>query len=164
MAATLGGTSVFSILTTVGVSAGGIGQVALASNRFVESGMVLGHGVSSPFWRVVTVGTASSCCSWGLLKLGVEGISPSWNLVVGLGSPLNLPWARLHTVIGMDVATDLITGIWDVAVEVATVGVDSAGGIGFMGNVGLAGIGWAITLTLNLLFTSALALLFFSAF
>ena len=33
-----------------------------------------------------------------------------------------------------------------------------------MGKVGLAGIGWAITLTLNLLFTGALALLFFSAF
>ena len=33
-----------------------------------------------------------------------------------------------------------------------------------MGKVGLVGIGWVITLTLNLLFTGTLALLFFSAF
>ena len=46
VAATLGGTSAFSILT-VGVSVGGIGQFAPASNRFVEAGTVLGQGVSS---------------------------------------------------------------------------------------------------------------------
>ena len=61
-------------------------------------------------------------------------------------------------------AADFTTGIWVVAVEVATVGVGIAGGIGFTGKVGVAGIGWAITLTLYLLFTGALALLFFSAF
>ena len=33
-----------------------------------------------------------------------------------------------------------------------------------MGKVGLVGIGWASTLTLNLFFTGALALFFFSAF
>ena len=49
-----------------------------------------------------------------------------------------------------------------VAVEVATVGVGTAG-IEFTGAVGVVGKGWAITLTLYLLFTSALALLFFSA-
>ena len=64
----------------------------------------------------------------------------------------------------MDVAADFTTGIWVVAVEVATVGVGLAGGIGFMRRVGLAGIGWAITLTLYLIFTGALALLFFSTF
>ena len=61
MAATLGGTSVFSIFTTVGGSVGGIGQDALASNRFEETGMVLGHRVSSLFWRVVIVAVASGC-------------------------------------------------------------------------------------------------------
>ena len=64
----------------------------------------------------------------------------------------------------MDVAADFATGIWVVAVKMATVGLGSAGGIGFMGKVGLAGIGWVIILTLNLLFTGVLALLFFSAF
>ena len=58
-------------------------------------------------------------------------------------------------------AADLTTGIWIVVVEVDTMGVGTAGGIGFMGKFGVGGIGWAITLTLYLLFTSALALLFF---
>ena len=61
-------------------------------------------------------------------------------------------------------AADFATGILVVTVEVTTVGVGSAVRVGFMGEVGLAGIGWAITHTLNLLFTGALALFFFSAF
>ena len=60
----------------------------------------------------------------------------------------------------MDVAADFTTGIWVVEVEVATVGVGTAGGIEFLGNVGMVGKGWAITLTWYLLFTGALALLF----
>ena len=64
----------------------------------------------------------------------------------------------------MDVAADFITGIWAVAVEVATAGAGSVGGIGFMGEVWLEGISWAITLTLYLPFTGALALLFFPNF
>ena len=66
----------------------------------------------------------------------------------------------------MDVAADFTTSIWVVAVEVATMGVVTAGGIGFMGKVevGVAGKGQMITLTLYLLFTGALTLLFFSAF
>ena len=66
----------------------------------------------------------------------------------------------------MDVAADSTMGIWVVTVEVTTFGVGTAGGIGFMDEieVGVVGKGWAITLTLYLLFTSALALLFFSAF
>ena len=35
---------------------------------------------------------------------------------------MNLPWARLYTVTGMDVAADSVTGIWVVVVEVATAG------------------------------------------
>ena len=75
MAATLGGifSSAFSILITVGVSVGGIGQDALALNKFVEAGMVLGHGVSSLFCGVVAVTAGSGCCSsWELLQLGAE--------------------------------------------------------------------------------------------
>ena len=59
----------------------------------------------------------------------------------------------------MAVAADFSTGIQVVAVEVATVGVGLAGGIGFTGKVWLVDIGWAIPLTLD----SALALPFFSA-
>ena len=77
---------------------------------------------------------------------------------------MNLPWAKLYTVTAMDVAADFATGIWVVAVEVATVRVGTAGGIGFMGKMGLAVIGWVITLTLKLLLAGSLALLFFSAF
>ena len=61
-------------------------------------------------------------------------------------------------------AADFTTGIWVGAVEVSIVGVGTAGRIGFTGEVGVEGIGWVITLTLYLLFTSALALLFFSSF
>ena len=71
MTATLGGTSVFSILTTVGVSVGGIDQDALTSNKLVEAGIILGHGVSFLF----SGAAASGCClCWGMLQLG-EGFS-----------------------------------------------------------------------------------------
>ena len=61
-------------------------------------------------------------------------------------------------------AADFATDIWVAAVKVSTVGLGSAGGIGFVGKVGLAGIGWVITLTLNPLFTGALVLFFFTTF
>ena len=64
----------------------------------------------------------------------------------------------------MDVAADVTMGIWVVAVEVADVMVGTAGGMGFTGEVGLVGKGWAITLTLYLLFTGVLAFFFYSAF
>ena len=64
----------------------------------------------------------------------------------------------------MDVAADFATGISVVVVEVATVEEGSAGGIGFMGKVGFVGIGWAITLTLNLPFTCTLAPFFLHLF
>ena len=41
----------------------------------------------------------------------------------------------------MDEAADFATGIWVVAVKVTTVELCSVGGIGFTGEVGLAGIG-----------------------
>ena len=52
---------------------------------------------------------------------------------------MNLPGGRLYTVTGMDVATDFVTGIWVVAVEVATVGVGSADKIGFTGRIWVGG-------------------------
>ena len=62
IAATLGGTSAFSTFT-VGVCVGGIGQSALALNRFMEAGMVLGQGVSSLTWNNAELGITSV---WGL--------------------------------------------------------------------------------------------------
>ena len=46
IAATVGGTSVFSTFT-VGAGIGGIGKSALVLNRFEETGMMLGQEVSS---------------------------------------------------------------------------------------------------------------------
>ena len=170
MASILGGifSSAFLVLMAVGTSVGGIGQDALASNKFVEAGMVLGHGVSFLFCRAVAVTAVSGCCSsWELWQMGVEGPSISWSFLVGQVIPLNLPWAKLYTVTGIDVAVmaaDFATGIWVVAIAVTTFGVGSLGKLGFMDNFGLVGIGCAITLTLNLLFTGTLALFFFSTF
>ena len=49
IATTFGGifSSALSVLIIVGASIRAIVQDALASNKFVEAGMVLGHGVSS---------------------------------------------------------------------------------------------------------------------
>ena len=87
--------------------------------------MVLGHGVSSLTWKVETLGMALDCClCWGILQLVAEGFSSIWGLPVGQGIPSNFPCIKLYTVTGMDVAADFTMGIWVVAVEVATVGVD----------------------------------------
>ena len=61
-------------------------------------------------------------------------------------------------------AADFATGIWGVTVIVTTARAGSAGKMGFTDKYGLAGIGYAITLTLNLLFTGVLALFFYSTF
>ena len=86
MGANLGGVlfSACSVLIPMGASVGGIGQDALASNKFVEVSMVLDHRVSSLCCGAVAVNAASGCClSWGLLQLGVEGPFSSWGLPVG---------------------------------------------------------------------------------
>ena len=62
------------------------------------------------------------------------------------------------------VAAAFTTGVWVVTMVVATVGVGSVDRVRLAGKVGLVGIGYVVTLTLNLLFTGTLALLFFSAF
>ena len=49
------------------------------------------------------------------------------------GIPLNFPCTKLYAVTVINVAADFTTGIWVVAVEVTTVGVGSACGIGFTG-------------------------------
>ena len=117
IAATLGGT--FSTFTA-GVCERGIGQSALASNRFVEVGTVLGQGVFSLTWKVGALGVASG---YGGLQLVVEGFSSTWGL------PSNFPCAKLYTVTRMDAAGDLTMGVWVDVVEVVTMGV----GIGFIG-------------------------------
>ena len=81
----------------------------------------------------------------------MEGCPLFWGLAVGYGTSANIPVANLYTITGMDVAADLVTGIW---VEVvATVRV---GAVGVM----LEGIGWASTLTVYLLLASTVPLLF----
>ena len=71
-------------LNNCGCFSRGFGQEVLASNRIVEAGMMLGHGVSSLVWRVVTVHVASDCClCWGMLQLGTDGFSSTWGLPVG---------------------------------------------------------------------------------
>ena len=53
---------------------GGIGKSALALNRSVEAGTVLGHGVFSLTWNVGALGIASGCSlCWGILQLGAKG-------------------------------------------------------------------------------------------
>ena len=82
---------IFFSASSVGASVGGIGQDALALNKFVEAGMVIGHGASSLFCGAVAVTTASGCyVSWGLLQLGVEGPSSSWGFPEGQEIPSNL--------------------------------------------------------------------------
>ena len=54
-----GGTSAFAVFT-VGPGAGGIGQSALASNKFVKANSVLGQGLSSLTLKVGPVGISSS--------------------------------------------------------------------------------------------------------
>ena len=49
----------------------GNGQSALASNRYVEAGTVLGHGVSSLTLKIGALGIASGCClCWGNCNWG----------------------------------------------------------------------------------------------
>ena len=61
----------------------------------------------------------------------------------------------------METATDFTVDIWVevvATVEVGIVGVEFTGAV----RVGVVGMGWAITLTLYLLFAGTLVLLFFS--
>ena len=60
IAAIKAGTSVFSTFTE-GAVVGGIGQFALALNRFKEAGTVLGQRESSLTWKVRELGIASHC-------------------------------------------------------------------------------------------------------
>ena len=126
------------------------------------------HGIRP--WGVLPVlegcggGSSLRMLLLGIVKAGGGRAFFFMEFCCRIGDFLELPWAKLYTVTGMDVAAAFATGIWVVTVEVVTVGVGSAGRMQFMGKVGLVGIGWAIILTLNLLFTSALAFLFLSVF
>ena len=140
-----------------------------SSSSFLQMGQCCPHvhGVvemSSLTWKVVALGTASGCClCWVALQLGQKDFLPCGAFLWGKGF-LQISLVPNYIVTGMDVADDFTTGIWVVTVKVATVGVGTAGSTGFMGEVRVAGKGWAITLTFYLLFTGALALLFWSTF
>ena len=69
----------------------------LATNKFVEAGTVLGHGIASLVCWMAEVAVAGalgsrhvalgcrhvSCCSiGGLLRLGINGLSPPWGFCV----------------------------------------------------------------------------------
>ena len=73
---------------------------------------------------------------------------------------MNLPCAKLYRIIGMDVAGDFTMDVWVDVLDVVDAGV----GIEFTGAdvVGVVGKGWAITITLYLVFTGTLVLLFIS--
>ena len=133
IATTWGGSSVLMVGVGVGTGTGGIGQSFLVSNKFSEADPALGQGV------LCLLGELGMSSSGG-------GLDPSfWGLVVGHGTSANCPVANLYTVTSIDVAVDLVSGIW---VEVvATVGVGAAE---FTGVVGLVVVdtGWARTLTL----------------
>ena len=82
----------FFILTKVDVgilfTLGGIGHDALAANKFIEDSIVFGHGVSALVGRAADVlGVVALGCYTieGLLQLRVNGVSSSWNFLVGLG-------------------------------------------------------------------------------
>ena len=142
IAATQGATSVFSTFI-LGAGIGDISQSALASNRFVEAGMVLGQGVSSATWKVEALGAASG---YGGLQLGAEGFSSTCGLPAGSEIPLNFLCAKLYRVTRMDVAVDFTIGVWVDALNMAAVEV----GIGFAGTdvVRVVVKGLAITLIL----------------
>ena len=61
--------SASSVLTMVGVGTlftlGGIGHDALATNKFVEAGILFGHGVSSLVVGAVNVTAVVGCCGIG---------------------------------------------------------------------------------------------------
>ena len=125
---------------------GGIGQDALARNKLVEAGIVFGHGVSSLVGGGVDMATvaAMGCCAiGGLLLLGANGLSSSWNLIVGLGISWNLPWARLYTITGIGLGLVVVDlgFTTDVGVEVTVVTTAFGSGKDF-----------SISLTLNHLF------------
>ena len=91
IAATLGGTSAFSTFT-VGVCVGGIGQLALALNRFVEASTVLGQGVFSLTWKVGALGIASDC---GGLPLGGGRIYFNLGLSCRIGNSFKISLCQI---------------------------------------------------------------------
>ena len=80
----------------------------------------------------------------------MEGFLSFWSLLIGYGTSANFPVDNLYTIIGMDAAVDLTTGIWVEALATVGVGVVEEG---------VVGVGRAIILTLHLLLASTVLLL-----
>ena len=132
-----------------------IGHGALPTNKFVEVSIVFGHGVSSLVGGAVALGC---CCATGRLPwLGVNGLSSSWNFLVGLGISWILLWARLYTINGirLGLAVVVVGFTTEVCVEVTVVGAASGSG--------LTGKDLSTSLTYKHLFMGVLVLLFLSA-
>ena len=106
IAAILGGSSVLVVAAGMGNRVWGIGQSFLVSNKFSEADSALDQGV--PY--------LSKALGMSSRSVGLE----FYIRVDGHGTSLNFLVARLYTITGIDIAVDLVTGIWvDV---VATVG------------------------------------------
>ena len=107
---------------------------------------------------MAAVAALGCCCILGgLLQLWVKELSPSSNLLVGLGISCTLVWARLYIVngIGLDLAAMVVGFTTDVCVEVTVVATTS-------GSV-LTGKYFSTIHTLNCLFMGVLVLIFLSA-
>ena len=112
----------------------------LFSNRFSEADPVLRQ------WVPYLTGALGMSSSGG----GLEVCPSFWGLAVGFGTSANCSIANLYTITSIDVAVDLVTGIWVEAL--ATVGVGAVG-------VVVVGVCWASTLTLSLLLVSTVLFL-----
>ena len=124
IAAIWGGSSILMVGAGVGTG--------VVLNRFSEADPTLGQGVP---YLTGALGMHSS--GGGLYPL-------FWGLLVGHGTSANCPVANLYTITSIDVAVDLVTGVW---VEVvATVRVGAAECTGAVGVI-VVGTGWARTLT-----------------
>ena len=113
----------------VGTGEGGISQSFLVSNRFSDANPALGQGAP---------------CLTGALGISSSNGGLSFrDLFVVFGTSANCPMASLCSVISIDSAVDLTTGVC--VLTVATMGVVAV-------EVEVEGVGWVSALTLYLLF------------
>ena len=124
IAASWGGSSVLILGTGLGTGAGGIIQSFLVLNKFSEADLALGQGL---LYLTGALGMSSSG----------RGLDPSfWGLVIGYGTSANCMVANVYALTSIDVAVDLVTGIWVKVVATVEVGVGE-----FTGAVGVVVVG-----------------------